>query len=132
MENVKPSPTPSPTLIRLSDRDSPSTNKERELNRKIPYAWAMGSIMYAMVVTQPDLASVVGVVSHYMSSPGWTHWEAVKHIFRYLNGTEDAQLIFVSSNPTEVEGYTDSDYARNSDNRKSTPGYIFTYGGGAI
>ena len=88
--------------------------------------------MYAMVATQPDLAYAVGVVSRYMSNPGRKHWEAVKHILRYLRGTKDARLTFGSNNSTEVEGYTDSDYAGNTDNRKSTSGYVFTYGGGAI
>ena len=132
MENVKPTSTPLPTTIRLSDRDSPSTEEERKLNGKIPYASAVGSIMYAMVATRPDLAYVVGVVSRYMSNPGRKHWEAVKHILRYLRGTKDARLTFGSNNSTEVEGYTDSDYAGNTDNRKSTSGYVFTYGGGAI
>ena len=67
MENVKPTPISLPTLIRLSNRDSPSTDEKRELNGKIPYASAVGSIMYAMVVTRLDLAYVVGVVSRYMS-----------------------------------------------------------------
>ena len=107
-------------------------DKERELNGKIPYASAIGSIMYAMVVTRPDLAYVVGVVSRYMSNPGRKHWEAVKHIFRYLRGTKDAHLNLRSTNSTEVEGHTNSDYARNLDNRKLTLGCIFTYGGGAI
>ena len=132
MENAKPAPTPLPTSIRLSDRDSPATDKERELNGKIPYASAVGSIMYAMVATRPDLAYVVGVVSRYMSNLGKKHWEAVKHILRYLKLTTDAQLTFRLITLDEVKGYTDSDYARNADNRKSTSGYIFTYGGGAI
>ena len=67
-----------------------------------------------------------------MSNPGRKHWEVVKHILRYLRGTKDARLTFGSNNSTEVEGYTDSDYAGNTDNRKSTSGYVFTYGGGAI
>ena len=75
--------------------------------------------MYAMVATRPDLAYVVGVVSRYMSNPVRKHWEAVKHILRYLRGTKDAWLTFGSNNSTEVEGYTNSDYAGNTDNRKS-------------
>ena len=67
-----------------------------------------------------------------MSNPGGKHWEVVKHILRYLRGSKDARLTFGSNNSTEVEGYTNSDYAGNTDNRKSTSGYIFTYGGGAI
>ena len=46
--------------------------------------------------------------------------------------TKDAQLTFRSNNLTKVQGYTDSDYVGNTDNRKSTSGYVFTYGGGTI
>ena len=56
----------------------------------------------------------------------------VKHILRYIKGIVAAQLTFRLTTSNEVEGYTDSDYAGNTDNRKSTSGYIFTYGGGAI
>ena len=88
--------------------------------------------MYAMVAARPDLVYAVGVFSRYMSNLGGKNWEAVKHILRYLRGSKYARLIFGSNNSTEVEGYTKSDYARNTDNRKSTSGYIFTYGGGVI
>jgi hypothetical protein len=64
-----------------------------------------------MVATRPDLAYAIGVVSRYMSNQGWKLWEAIKHIFGYLRGTEDAQLTFGLANLTEVEGYIDSDYA---------------------
>ena len=132
MDNTKPTSTPLLMTIRLSDRDSPSTEEERKLNGKIPYASAIGSIMYAMVATRPDLAYVVGVVSRYMSNPGRKHWEAIKHILRYLRGTKDARLTFKSINSTKVQGYTHSDYVGNTENRKSTSGYVFTYGGDDI
>ena len=132
MENVKPTSTLLLTSIRLLDRDSPSTDEERKLNGKLPYASAVGSIMYKMVVTWPDLAYTVGVVSRYMSNRGQNHREAIKHIFKYLRRTKDAQLTFRTTNLTKVEGYTDSDYAKTTDNQKSTSCYIFTYGGGAI
>ena len=56
----------------------------------------------------------------------------MKHIFRYLRGTKSMQMIFGSNHPTKGEGLTNSDYVGNLDNRKSTSGYVFTYGGGAI
>ena len=88
--------------------------------------------MYVMAMTQPDLAYAIGVVSQYMLNPRRKHREVVKHMLRHLRGTKDAWLTFETNNSTEVEGYTDSDYAGNTDNRKSTSGYVFTYGGGAI
>ena len=128
MENPKPAQTPLPTLFRLSDRYSPSTDEERELNRS--YASAVGIILYAMVATRPDLAYVIEVMSRYMSNLVKKHWEDVKNIFKCLRGIKDVQLTFGSANPTEVEGYTVSDYA--TDNWKLTWGYIFTYGGDTI
>ena len=60
---------------------------------KVPYASAIGSLMYAMVCTRPDIARAVGVVSRFMSRfmsrPGKQHWEAVKWILRYLKGSSD-------------------------------------------
>ena len=98
---------------------------------KVPYASCVGSLMYAMIATRPDIAFAVGVVSRFMADPGKKHWEAVKGILRYLSGTKDMCICFGKSN-SGVLGYTDSDYAGNSDNRRSTTGYIFTLYGGAI
>ena len=70
-----------------------------------------------------------------MSSTGTCQTQngkAIKHILRYLRGTKGAWLTFGSKNANEIEGDTDSDYAGNTYNRKSTSGYVFTYGGGAI
>ncbi|MCI88659.1 vacuolar protein sorting-associated protein 33, partial [Trifolium medium] len=50
----------------------------------IPYASVVGSLMYVMVCTRPDLAYAVSMVSRYMHNPDKNHWSAVKWIFRYL------------------------------------------------
>ena len=60
----------------------------------VPYASAVGSLMYVMVCTRPDIAHVVGVVSRYMANPGKEHWEAVKWLLRYLRGTSSTSLFF--------------------------------------
>ena len=62
-----------PTLIQLLDRDCPLTDEENKLNGKIPYASAVGSIMYVMVTTRPDLAYAIGVVNRYLCNPGRKH-----------------------------------------------------------
>jgi hypothetical protein len=54
---------------------------------RVPYSLAVGSLMYAMVCTRPDIAHAVGVVSMYMNNTGKEHWEAVKWILGYLRGT---------------------------------------------
>ena len=69
-----------------------------------------------MVTIQPEFAYVVGVINWYMSNLGRKHWQVVKHIFRYIRGTEEVQRTIRSANPTEVEGYTKFDYAGNTYN----------------
>ena len=84
-----------------------------------------------MVATRPDIAFAMGVVSRYMADPGKKHWEAVKHILRYLKGTSSKCLRFGNSDASIV-GYTDADYAGCVDNRRSTSGYVFIFAGATI
>ena len=97
----------------------------------VPYSSVVGSIMYAMVCTRPDISHAVSVVSRYMSNPGKEHWHAVKWILRYLRGTTNACLEFGKSK-NMVVGYVDSDYAGDLDKRRSITGYVFTLGSSVI
>ena len=98
---------------------------------KVPYASAVGSLMYAMVYTRPDIAHAVGVARKYMKNLGKEHWMVVKWILRYLRGTTIQALCFGGSNIT-LQGYVDADMAGDRDNRRSTIGYVFTVGGTAV
>ena len=86
MNKAKPVSTPLGSHFKLSKEQSPKTEEERDHMSKVPYASNIGSLMYAMVCTRPDIAHAVGVVSRFMSRPGKQHWEAVKWILRYLKG----------------------------------------------
>ena len=57
---------------------------EEQFMSRVPYASAVGSLMYAMLCTRPDICFVVGIVSRFQSKPGPDHWTVVKHIFKYL------------------------------------------------
>ncbi|KAK1417487.1 hypothetical protein QVD17_26616 [Tagetes erecta] len=83
-EKMKPRNTPLGNHFKLSKDQSPKSEDERAEMAKVPYASAVGSLMYAMVCTRPDIAHAVGVVSRFMSDPGREHWEAVKWLLRYL------------------------------------------------
>lgn len=131
MVNSKPVSTPLAAHFKLSTRQSPSSKKEKEEMKSIPFASAVGSLMYSMVCTRPDIAHAVGVVSRFLANPGKAHWEAVKWILRYLRGTSKYSLCFGDGKPI-LEGYTDSDMAGDLDKRKSTSGYLFTFAGGAV
>ncbi|KAJ0797294.1 putative RNA-directed DNA polymerase [Helianthus annuus] len=131
MDKAKSVSSPLTPNFKLTDKDCPSSKEEIEDMDKVPYASAVGSLMYAMVCTRPDIAHAVGVVSRFLSNPGKKHWEAVKWIFRYLRGSSKLGITFGNEEPMLV-GYTDSDLAGNKDNMKSTSGYLMTFAGGAV
>ncbi|KAJ4744606.1 Gag-Pol polyprotein [Rhynchospora pubera] len=132
MVNCKPVTTPLAGHFKLSKKNSPKNAQERLKMEKVPYLSAVGSLMYAMVCTRPDIAHAVGVVSRYMSNPGWENWQAVKWILRYLKGTRGLRLCFGGDSKLAIEGYVDADHAGCSETRKSTTGFVFTIGGGAV
>ena len=109
-----------------------TSGSEGEDMKSVPYAPVVGSLMYAMVATRPDISHAVGVVSRFMHNPGRSHYNAVKYVFRYLAGTKDHGILFGPNPTTGVVGYTDLDFAGCVDSRKSTTGYCFKFGNGAI
>ncbi|KAL5757330.1 hypothetical protein ACOSP7_019941 [Xanthoceras sorbifolium] len=131
MKNAKPVSTPLAAHFKLSAAMSPQSDNDIEYMSHVPYSSAVGSLMYAMICTRPDIAHAVSVVSRYMSNPGKEHWQAVKWIMRYLRGTTDSCLEFGRSKGHLV-GYVDSDYAGDLDRRRSITGYVFTLGDTAI
>ncbi|XP_040862142.1 secreted RxLR effector protein 161-like [Glycine max] len=100
--------------------------------QKIPYASAVGSLMYAQVCTRPDIAYIVGVLGRYLSNPGMDHWKAAKRVMRYLKRTKYYMLTYKRSGQLEIPGYSDSDFAGCLDSLRSTSGYIFMLAGGAV
>ena len=98
---------------------------------KHTYQSAIGSLMYAMLGTRPDIAFVVSVVSRYASNPTEDHWTAVKRIFRYLKGTLHLRLTF-SKSLQPLCGWTDADWADDKDTRRFTSDYVFNLGSAAI
>ncbi|XP_065630482.1 secreted RxLR effector protein 161-like [Quercus suber] len=98
----------------------------------IPYAFTVRSLMYAQTCTRPDISFLVGMLGRYQSNPGLDHWKAAKKVIRYLRGTKNYMLTFKRFDNLEVIGYSDLDFARCIDSRKSTFGYLFMLAGGAI
>nr|XP_033512267.1 secreted RxLR effector protein 161-like [Nicotiana tomentosiformis] len=109
--------------FKLSDAMSLKNKAEREYMSRVPYANVVGSLMYAMVCTRPDISYAIGVVRRYMHDPGKEHWQAVKWILWYIRNTVYAGLIFEQEDSQYLVGYCDSDYVDDLDKRRSTTGY---------
>jgi len=127
-DDTKSVSTPLAPHFKLKATMSPTIVEEREYMTRVPYASAVGSLMYVMVCTRPDLSQVVSIISRYMHDFRKGHWEAVKWVLRYIKGTINVELVFEkdSTGKQKCIGYVDSDYAGDLDKCRSTTGYVFT------
>ena len=116
----------------LSKTQCPATAEDREIMNKIPYASAIGSIMYAMLCTRPDVAHAISLTSRYQSDPGLEHWTAVKNIVKYLRRTKDMFLMYGGEEELVTRCYVDASFDTDPDDSKSQSGYVFVMNGGAV
>ena len=98
----------------------------------IPYASAIGSIMYAMLCSRPDVCLAISLAGRYQSNPGVDHWTTVKNILKYLKRIKDMFLVYGGDKELAVNGYTDASFYTNPDDTKSQFGYAFILHGGAV
>ena len=115
-------------LLKLTDEEYVA---EAQSMVEVPYKQAVGSLTYAMIGTRHHLAFPISVVSQHMAKSGSKHWAAVKRIMRYLKGTCDVKLCLEGHNIV-LSGYSDADYAGDTNDRRSTTGYMFKVGTGAV
>ena len=109
MEASKRGDLPMSQGIHLSKKMSLKTQKERERMNCIPYASAVGSIMYVMLCTRPDVVYALAIASRFQGNLGEEHWKAMKNILKYLRRTKDIFLIYGESK-LKLEGYTDFNF----------------------
>ena len=95
------------------------------------YAQAIGSLMYVMNGTRLDIAYAVSKLSRYSSNPGLNLWKAIVRVLRYLKYTQNYGLHYTKY-PAILEGYCDANWISDTKDSKSTSGYLFTLGGGAV
>jgi hypothetical protein len=99
---------------------------------KVPYASAIGSIMYAMISTRPDVSYALSARSRYQSDPGESHWTAVKNILKYFRRTKDVFLVYGGEEELTVTVYTNASFQTDKDDSKSQSGFVVTLNGGAV
>jgi hypothetical protein len=140
MTDCKPVFTPMATGIHLAV-DDPDNNETihhmaiTEGGPIVPYQSVIGSAMYAMLGTRPDLAYAVGMLGRFSANPKSSHWAAAKRLLRYLKGTRDWALHYDGADLSidmTFYGYSDADWNGDRDTSRSTSGYVFIVSRGAI
>jgi len=125
MEHSKPISTPVEEKLKLT--------RESDGKRVDPthYKSLIGSLRY-LTATRPDIVYGVGLLSRYMEEPRVSHLQGAKSILRYIKGTLTDGIFYGNNSDVKLVGYTDSDWAGDTETRKSTSGYVFHLGTGAI
>ncbi|RYR09971.1 hypothetical protein Ahy_B05g078415 isoform B [Arachis hypogaea] len=125
MEHSKPVSTPVEEKFKLLRED-----KGRTVNPTY-YKSLIGSLRY-LTATRPDIVFGVGLLSRFIEEPCTNHLQAAKRILRYIKGTLNDGIYYENTNEVNLVGYTDSDWAGDIETRKSTSGFVFHLGSGAI
>lgn len=95
--------------------------------KTFPYRRLVGLLMYIAIGTRPDIALAVQKLCQFLDCYNYEHWEAAKHLLRYLKGTRTMQLR-LGGPDIDLVGFTDASYACCPDTRKSVGAYCFTLG----
>lgn len=85
MLDNKPVQVPLAVHFKLSKFCCPKIDEEKHEMSLMPYANAIGCLMYGMVLTRPDISHAMSIVSGYMAVPGKEHYKGVKWIMRYIS-----------------------------------------------
>ena len=132
---LRPASTPTSGLP-LSKNQQPVEQSEKDAMSKHPYRHVIGSLRYLEQCTRPDISFALNRLSRYQSNPGLPHWQELKHLCRYIAGTQSYGVIYGKgvypmhkklqhdlSGPLTC--FVDSDHASDKDTRRSCTGYIF-------
>lgn len=90
-----------------------------------PYRLLLGSLMYAMLCSRPDLSYSLNYLSRFQNNPNETVWQMLKRVLRYVKGTLDLKLVFKKNMGCILTGYSDADWGNDTQSRKSTTGFAF-------
>src|SRR5258705_13022036 len=126
MESANPAATPMDTGAALNATPEDQVTQADDM-RAVPYARAIGSLMYAATSTCPDISFAVSILSQFMRDPARDHWEAVKRAIRYLKGTKQMKLTLGASDDG-LEVYADADMA-SQPHRHSMSGCLVLFMG---
>ncbi|KAL4326038.1 hypothetical protein GQ457_11G025840 [Hibiscus cannabinus] len=92
---------------------------------QIPYASVIGSIMYDIICTRPDLSYALSMSSRYQANPGEGHWTAVKNILKYLRRTKGVFLVYGGKEELGIKSYTNASFQTDKDDSRLQSSFVF-------
>jgi hypothetical protein len=122
--DISPTKTPVDVNLHLARNNGESISQ-------LEYSRIIGSLMYIMNCTRPDIAYSISKLSRFTSNPGRDHWKAILRVLGYLKYTQNYGLHY-SKYPAVIEGHCDANWISDTKDSKSTSGYVFTLGGAAV
>lgn len=130
MSDCNPTSLPAVAGTRQSKLDQPQSGSDQAKEMEelhSTYRTLVGSLLYLSVMSRPDITFAVCNLSQFLTNPGMPHWKALKHLLRYLKGTTKVAITYRHVEPSmfRLQGYSDSDWASDSDDRKSVSGQCF-------
>jgi transposase InsO family protein len=122
--------TPCPTGVIFTNADCPAEAGSNTTTTEFRSLIALANFLSCW--TRPDITFTVNKLCKYMANPGTKHWQLLKHLLRYLKGTQHLGITFNFNSPSSggnmLAGYTDSSFADCPDTGRSTLAYNFFYG----
>jgi hypothetical protein len=137
MEDCQSAASPMATGVKLLKTDPADATSTADM-ASVPYASAVGALMYAALATRPDIAYAVTALCQFMANPAVSHWLAVKRVFRYLQGRKEYELTYgwtdgkTDGKHQPLYGYSDSDWGNDVNDRRSITGWVFLLHNGAV
>jgi hypothetical protein len=126
MSECHPVTTPMVARLKLQKLDEAETDTSK-------YQKQLGSLMYAMLGTHPELAHPIAILSQHSTAPGLSHFAALNCVFHHLHGVSNMKLIYCGKpDHLELSGYIDANWANDINDHHSVGGHIFLLAGGAI
>jgi len=142
MTDCHPVSTPLDPSVQLKRSDGGGYDDDNNNNKETNYAdetlfrQIIGSLMFLMIGTRPDIAAAVSIISQFSTKPTQEHYQAAKRILRYLKGSANLKLylggISEADKTLKLIGYSDANWGNDTDTRKSTTGYLFYLSGGVV
>jgi len=127
MQDAKPTRTPLPMGHVLYEARSELTEKDAAVMENVPYQSVLGCLLFLSTRTRPDIATAVSMLGKFASAPTINHWQAMKHVVRYLICTRTYGIHFKkNSTKPNIEAWSDADWGRDLDNRRSRSGVLIT------